>query len=184
MKNIKTFLNTLYVQFYEWMEKDIDLDVKELKQMFDLLLKHDRRFIRYLSESIENDIFEIEKTIKNLSEEEVKQVYNFISCCLDVYVYDCIKLKVPNSNLDLLYYRSTLAHYYIKNVLDGTIDLEMFASFKKEFYQVGVIIGSFYKAKDRKQASVITDMIKSKTTELFKRFKLDYSLPLCTICNK
>lgn len=173
------FFNEIFVSFYKWIELDLNLDMKEVKLMFDLLIAKDRKFIRHCPEDIENDIFVIEKVINKstISEQQQKQFKNFISCCIDCYNFDKVKNKKQDIRLDLLYYKAALAQYYIFNLKN----IKTFISFKKEFYQIGVQIGTFYKIQEQNEREVIGKMIKSKTLELFKRFNFNYILPLC--CN-
>lgn len=181
MKNMQIFLNELFVMFYKWIELDLKLNVSNLKGMFELLiLKDDQRYIRLLDERIENDIFSIQKVIKNIPNEYRKFIFNFIICCIDLYIYDSIEVK-NNLQMNMLYYKYILSKYFIDEVLNGSFNKNKYSSFKDEFYQIGVIINQYYNTTELNKKETILSIIKSKASELFKRYKVAYCLPPCTL---
>lgn len=178
---MKKLFNEIYVMFYKWIDMKIKLNVKDLKNMFSLLIQGDKRYIRYCAESIENDIFALEKIIANMPSKYKKMLFNFIICCIDLYTYDSITEHKKIIQMDMLYYKSVLSQYFVSKFLDGTLDKIKFSSFKEEFYQIGVIINQYYKISEEEKKITIAAMIRSKTTELFKRYNLMYSLPPCCL---
>ena len=177
---MKQLCNEIYVLFYKWIQIGIKLDSNKLKNMFALLLTGDKRYIRFCPESIEKDIFPLEQILSKCPEKYKKTLIGFISCCIDVYNFDSINERKKVLELDAIYYKSTIAQYYIENFLNGSLDINKFTSFKKELYQIGVVINKYYTFKDEKQKLIISKMIKSKTAELFNRYNFTYPLPLCT----
>ncbi|MDU2121926.1 MAG: hypothetical protein E7E64_05265 [Clostridium celatum] len=177
---MKQLCNEIYVLFYKWIQIGIKLDSKDLKNMFALLLNGDKRYIRFCPESIEKDIFPLEQIFSKCPEKYKKTLIGFISCCIDVYNFDSIKVHKKVLEMDALYYKASLAQYYIVNFLNASLDINTFTSFKKELYQIGVVINKYYSFKDENQKLIISKMIKSKTDELFRRYNFDYSLPICT----
>lgn len=176
---MKKFCNEIYVLFYKWIQMGIKLNVKELKEMFRLLLEGDKRYIRYCPESIENDIFNLEILIQKTPEKYKKIMLNFINCCIDLYIYDSITEHKKIIQMDMLYYKSAISQYFVNKFLDGTLNSTDFTSFKNEFYQIGVVINQYYQNVEDGKKAIISNIVKSKTNELYKRHNFLYSLPPC-----
>lgn len=177
---MKQLLNEIYILFYKWIELEIRLNVKEIKMMFELLFKGDKRFIRYCPESIEKDIFVIEKILVKAPDKYKRIIYMFCLNCLDIYSYDVIKEHKKIIQMDMIYYKAAISQYFIVNMLDGTFIPSKYNEFKAEFYQIGVIIKQYYDNKEEDKKATIANIVKSKTSELFTRYNLVYSLPPCS----
>ena len=173
--------NEIYILFYKWIELEIRINIKELKEMFTLLLNGDKRYIRYCPESIEKDIFVLEKILSNSDPKHKQILLSFIYCCIDLYSYDSIKEHKKIIQMDMLYYKSVISQYFIINFLDSSLNPSKFNSFKNEFYQIGVIIKQYYEAKEDDKKKAITNILTSKVTELFNRYNFVYSLPPCCL---
>ena len=174
------FLNEIFVGFYKWIQLDLKLEQANLKKLFELLITKDKTFIEHCPETIKKDIVVLESLMNSLSinENERKGILDFIDCCIDLYLYE-ISNKTNELEADILYYKATISQYYINGTFN-ILDMNKFIDFKKEFFQIGVQISNFYKstADERK---VISQIIKSKTEELFNRYGFQYYLPIC--CN-
>ena len=175
----KIIFNEIYIMFYKWIELNIKLNIKDLRDMFTLLIQGDKRYIRYCDERIEKDIFALEKVLTSMPDKYKKLFYNLIICCIDLYTYDSITEHKKILQMDMLYYKYIISRYFIDGYRSGNLDKTKFSSFKDEFYQIGVIIKQYYQNKEEEKKSTIANMIKSKTAELFKRHQLTYSLPPC-----
>lgn len=173
--------NEVYVLFYKWIQLEIRFNVQEIKLMFELLLKGDKRFVRYCPQNIENDIFELEKILIQVNDNQKKMLYSFILSCVDLYVYDSIKDHKKILQMDILYYRSVLSQYFVVNYLDNNLNVANFKSFKEEMFQIGAIIKQFYETSEEEKRNIISNMIHSKITELFNRYNFIYSLPPCCL---
>lgn len=178
---MKQLCNEIYVLFYKWIQLEIRLNVKDLKTMFNLLIQGDRRYIRYCPESIEKDIFILENVLANSKGKYNKMLLSFIFCCIDLYCYDSLKEQKKIIQMDMLYYKSVIAQYFVSNFLNGTLNITKYNSFKNELYQMGVVIKQYYEIKEEDKKITISNMITSKTNELFKRYNLIYSLPPCCL---
>lgn len=178
---MKKLCNEIYVLFYKWIQLEIRLNIKDLKIMFNLLLQGDKRYIRYCPESIEKDIFSLENIINKSEEKYRKMLLYFIFCCIDLYTYDVIKEHKKIIQMDMIYYKSVISQYFVSNFLNGTLNNSKYTSFKNELYQIGVIIKQYYEIKEEEKKITISNIISSKTNELFKRYNFIYSLPPCCL---
>lgn len=178
---MKRLCNEIYVLFYKWIQLEIKLNIKELKEMFALLLNGDKRYIRYCPESIEKDIFILEKILSNSDPKYNQMLLSFIYCCIDLYSYDSIKEHKKIIQMDMLYYKSVISQYFVIKFLDGNLNPSKFNSFKNEFYQIGTIIKQYYEIKEDDKKKAIKNILTSKVTEMFNRYDFAYSLPPCCL---
>lgn len=175
------FLNEIYILFYKWIDLGIILNIKDMRIMFEKLFKGEKSYIRHCPEEIEKDIFIIEKILANCPSKQKQLMYFFCQSCLDIYSYDVISEHKKMIQMDMVYYKAAVSQYFIVSILNGTFSPQKYNEFKKEFYQIGVVIKQFYENKEEDKKLTIANIVKSKTTELFSRYKFDYSLPPCSI---
>ena len=172
-------LNEVIVMFYKWIELNIVIKEEDLTNMFSMLLSGDKRYIRYCPESIEKDIFAFEKMILRTTKKQREEILLFIKHAIVCYKFDSLIKKETSVNNDILYYKSVNSNYYITNLLNGTLDMNKIKQFQRELYELGKLINKFYScSNDDKQT--IKSMVKSKTSDIFKRYNFNYSYPICT----
>ena len=177
--NRTQLLNEIFVLFYKWIELDVKISDKDLKELFILLFSNDRRYVRLVPLEIEEDIFVLEDILSKYSLEEKKEIFHFVKYCMYVYSFDKLKKKEKKLEVDVLYYRAAISQYSINNILNNTYNKEIFEKLKTEFFQLGTLMNNFYKSKIDDEKKSILLIIKSKIKDIFKRYNFEYSYPVC-----
>lgn len=173
-------LNEIFNLFNLWIEKKMIFKRDDLINLFKLLFDGDPRYFRYCPEIIEKDIMILDKVIKEFADSEKKEILTFINSCIVIYTYEMIDKKEKNINIDKLYYSAAISQYYVEKTILHSMETNKFKNFRLEFSQISSLISKFYNTNTVEEKNTVADIIKGKTSELFKRFDFSYYMPLCS----
>lgn len=174
--NKLTILNEIYVILNILIEKNININFSEFKLMIHKIIDDNSTFIEHCSIDIQHEIQSLKSIIDNYSDKKllIIEITKLINAFSSIYEYEQCNADIPNIEKDKLYYKAVINSYYIFDLFTNT-DESKFINFKNEFYQIGVLIGKYY----RDDNTIVKDIISTKTRELFDRYNFNYGLPIC-----
>lgn len=178
MSNV-TIINEIYVILNTSVELDLKLNIEEFKIMIKKILISDKSYTDHCASELKKDINVLKDLLEAHSDKEnlYREAITFINAFAEVLNYEKCSDNLIELEKDKLYYKAVLNNYFMEDYLINH-NKSRFSNFKKEFYQIGVLISTFYKGS----SEVIIKIIYAKVEELFCRYNFAYSLPEC--CKK
>lgn len=176
--NKLTILNEIFVILNTAVEKDIDINFSEFKLMIHKIIDNNSTFIEHCPMAIQDEIQSLKVIINKYSDKKLLmvEITKFINAFSSIYEYEQCNTDISNIEKDKLYYKAAINSYYILDLFTST-NKSRFDNFKNEFYQIGILIGRYYKDNNK----IVKDIICAKLQDLFSRYEFKYSLPTC--CN-
>lgn len=174
--NKLTILNEIYVILNILIEKNINVNFSEFKLMLHKIVDDNSTFIEHCPIDIQHEIQSLKSIIDKYSDKKllIIEITKFINAFSSIYDFEQCNTDIPNIEKDKLYYKSVINSYYIFDLFTNNAESK-FDNFKTEFYQIGVLIGKYYKDDN----TIVKDIITTKIRELFDRYNFNYSLPVC-----
>lgn len=172
--SLYTILDGIYVTFYEWIEKEIQMNSKYLIEIFKNVFQHN--ITGLLECEVKEDVLALEQIMNTLDDARIEVVKKFIVNCINVYMYDFIKDK--NINSDKIYFNAVKSQYYIEKTLSMEYEESESKLFNSELKQINTLMNQYYESNELKTKSTVKSMILQKIKELFNRVDFYYSYPL------
>lgn len=174
--NKLTILNEIYVILNILIEKNIDINFSEFKLMIHKIIDDNSTFIEHCPMDIQPEIQSLKSIIEKYSDKKllIIEITKFINAFSSIYDYEQCNTDIPNIEKDKLYYKSVINSYYIFDLFRNKEESK-FDNLKNEFYQIGILIGKYYKEDN----AIVKDIISTKIRELFDRYNFNYDLPVC-----
>lgn len=174
--NKLTILNEIFVILNIAVEKDIDINFSEFKLMIHKIIDNNSTFIEHCPIELQAEIKSLKCIIDKYSDKKLLflGITKFISAFSSIYEFEHCNTAISNIEKDKLYYKAAINSYYILDLFTSTAE-SRFDNFKNEFYQIGVLIGKYYKDNNK----IVKDIISAKLQDLFIRYDFKYSFPTC-----
>lgn len=176
--NKLTILNEIFVILNIAVEKDIDINFPDFKLMIHKIIDNNSTFVEHCPIELQDEMQFLKCIINKYSDKKslLVEITKFINAFSSIYEYEQCTADISNIEKDKLYYKAAINSYYILDLFTSTTE-SRFDNFKSEFYQIGVLIGKYYKDNNK----IVKDIISAKLQELFDRYDFKYTFPTC--CN-
>lgn len=174
--NKLTILNETFVILNTAVEENIIIDFFEFKLMINKIINSDSTYIEHCPVKLKKEIYFLKCIMDKFSDKNLllTELTKFINAFSSIYEYEQCNNADSTIELDKLYYKSVINYYYILAILTNTYE-SSFNNFKNEFYQIGILIGKYYKDNN----NIVKDIIYAKLQELFIRYNFKYDFPTC-----
>ncbi|MGL5086523.1 MAG: hypothetical protein ACRC68_12530 [Clostridium sp.] len=172
-----TIINEIYVILNLGLELNLNLNYAEFKIMIKKAIIKNNSYMDHCHSDLYNEIKVLKGLIDLYSDKEdlFNEAMKFINAFAEVIKYEKCSIDIEKIEKDKLYYKAVLNNFYIEDVLINNKNQNSFEKFKKEFFEIGVLISKFYKGSNE----IIINMINSKVEDLFERYNFFYTLPEC-----
>lgn len=172
-----TVINEIYVILNLGLELDCEINYAEFKIMIKKAIINDKSYMDHCPSDLYNEIKVLKGLIDLYSDKQLlfNEAMKFINAFAEVVKYEKCSTDIEKIERDKLYYKAVLNNFYMEDILINNQKQSSFEKFKKEFYEIGVLISRFYKCSNE----IIINMINSKVEDLFERYNFFYGLPEC-----
>lgn len=176
--NKLTILNEIFVILNIAVEKDMDINFSEFKLMIRKIIDNNSTFAEHCPIEFQAEIKSLKCIINKYSNKKLLliEITKFINAFSSIYEYEQCNTAISNIEKDKLYYKAAINSYYILDLFTSAAE-SRFDNFKNDFYQIGVLIGKYYKDNNK----ILKDIISSKIHDVFNRYGFKYTLPTCCI---
>lgn len=185
-KTDKYLLNNVNLFLSICAEKNCIIKTKNIIDMFGKIFKNDLSYIKLCPDGLEQDLQNLVLEINKYQTESFKSSLKILLTCF----YDEIRyymISNPNSNLnisqkdkDIIWFKALISRQVSFNMLaEYGSNAEKFNNFKVEHSQIGALLSKYYSEKDTEKATVIKGIINSKVKELYARYNISFTLPIC-----
>lgn len=172
-----TIINEIYVILNLGLELNCNIDYPEFKIMIKKAIINDKSYMDHCPSDLYKEIKVLKGLIDLYSDKQLlfNEAMKFINAFAEVVKYEKCSTDIEKIERDKLYYKAVLNNFYMEDILINKQKKSNFENFKKEFFEIGVLISKFYKGSNE----IIITIIISKVEELFERYNFFYGLPEC-----
>lgn len=185
-KTDKYLLNNVNLFLSMTVENNTIMKTNDIINMFGKIFNNDASYMKLCPDGLESDLQNLVVEINKYQTESFKSALKILlTCFYDEVRYDIVRsansnMKISQKEKDIIWFKALIAKQVSYNMLaEYGVNVEKFNSFKVEHSQIGNLLGNFYSEKDSEKATVIKNIINSKVKELYARYNICFTLPLC-----